>query len=69
MRDRGTKVLILDLGDAVTPAKPFGRGIMPDVAVHHTIADLIAGRHGSRQGDRARALIARPCPYAPNCVR
>ena len=43
MRDRGTKVLILDLGDAVTPAKPFGRGIMPDVAVHHTIADLIAG--------------------------
>lgn len=38
----GVPILRYDL--AVAPVKPFGRGILPDVPVEPTIADLVAGR-------------------------
>ena len=38
----GVPILRYDL--AVAAAKPFGRGILPDVAVQPTIGDLLAGR-------------------------
>jgi C-terminal processing protease CtpA/Prc len=39
---------------AVKPAQPFGRGIMPDVPVTYSIAELIAG--DDKQLARALAL-------------
>lgn len=46
----GVPIMRYDL--AVAPAKPFGRGILPDVPVHYTIGDLLAGT----DKDLAKAL-------------
>ncbi len=55
----GVPILRYDL--AVAPAKPFGRGIRPDVPVRTTVADWIAGR----DVELAKALeLARRSPTA-----
>jgi hypothetical protein len=55
----GVPIMRYDL--AVAPAQPFGRGILPDVPVAHTIQDVLSGADPelARALALARAEIAR----------